>query len=321
MAAVVLPSLNLHWLPSIIANPNITLNPGQIASLSHLSGIGGGVGAGGGVGGIGGGAGVGGVGAGGIAPTPTSGAFIKLPTGAVVTQAGGIFQVPTGIASTPSYTGLQAGGGFTPQGSLQSSQLAIGTVIPVTQQSGHFESEVPGGSEKERTELENGLNRERQIMAESTTLIPPIRIPLSSTTIPSSYPSAVNMGLTPSAVNMGLTSSTAIPPAIVAAVPAIFKSMGEETEDQYMKEINAVISPKGIIFNITIHTVILSAFVFIALLTWFEVIRTWYDQTFDPTLGIRNVDLIFVRFWYAVFVTCIILILIYILYRWSKESK
>ncbi|MCJ7636685.1 MAG: hypothetical protein MUO21_04280, partial [Nitrososphaeraceae archaeon] len=61
------------------------------------------------------------------------------------------------------------------------------------------------------------------------------------------------------------------------------------------------------------------AFVFIIILTWIEVLRTLYDQTFDPLLGVRNIKEVYIRFWYAVFISSIMLILIYILHRWSKE--
>lgn len=91
--------------------------------------------------------------------------------------------------------------------------------------------------------------------------------------------------------------------------------------EREMSELETAISPKGIIFNITIQTVIISALIFVLMLTWFEFVRTWYDETFDPTLGVRNVNSIVVRFWYAIYITCFVIVIVYGLYRWAKSTE
>lgn len=245
MAVISIPSLNLHWLPSIIANPNLNFSPAQ------------------------------------------------LPTA--------ISRVPLGyqpVSPTPDITSVSPGGAAIPKVPTQATGININRVVSLAprlkpQESAHFESEVPGGSEKSTVAIRrnNISNLETATLSEENRLLLPA------------------------------VEEAQVVPAVTSEVGTIIASREamEDARNDYVKEIDEIISPKGVIFNITIQTVILSAFVFIALLAWFEVIRTWYDQTFDPTLGLRNVDQIFVRFWYAVFITALIIILIYILHRWSKS--
>ena len=68
----------------------------------------------------------------------------------------------------------------------------------------------------------------------------------------------------------------------------------------------------------TIETIIISAFIFIGILTWFEFLRTLYDNVFSAT-GEHNYRLIYNRLWYAIFITALVLILIYIVYRISDR--
>lgn len=74
--------------------------------------------------------------------------------------------------------------------------------------------------------------------------------------------------------------------------------------------------PHGRSSNITvsIETIILSALIFIGILVWFEFIRVWFDNVFtnQPT---HNFTIIWHRFWYAIFITALVLVLLYIVYR------
>jgi hypothetical protein len=302
-AAAILPSLNLHWLPSIIANPNIAVNPSQLSTLAAKLSPGTPVGT----------------------PSATPNAppstavpisapigsaiptspGILLPSGKIVTASGGIYGQTPGVQMTNVYTGPGLGSVY----GASSFPQAASTLQLTPQESAHYESDVPGGSEKESPP--NGNNRRMEMAklesAEAATLLPAIRIPTAAPTMQVQKLSQINFPVTTGA-------------GTVIAAEEVTKSTEELEDERIYKEVQSVISPKGIIFNITIHTVILSAFIFIAILAWVEVIRTWYDQTFDPTFGIRNIDLIFTRFWYAVFITCLVIIFVYILHRWSKSS-
>lgn len=307
MVASILPSLNLHWLPSVIANPNLTINPAQISTIGSKLAVTAPV-------------------VPSVAATPAgipiqntaiSGPVLSLPSGAVITSAGGIYQTPVGSLGGPAtpVSPVLRSVPITPTGQIAVPQI-VSTIQLKPSESAHFESEVPGGSESEPTKKEM-LTEASIIAPAAATVIPGIRVPTPGDL--NSIPSTNVSNYIPTPTEYA---------SIIASLPTIshkkemqekYKSEDEIAEDKYIKEIEEVISPKGIIFNITIHTVILSAFIFICLLAWFEVLRTWYDQTFDPTLGVRNVNMIFVRFWYAVFITCLIIIFVYILHRWSKS--
>lgn len=68
--------------------------------------------------------------------------------------------------------------------------------------------------------------------------------------------------------------------------------------------------------TVSIETIILSALIFIGILSWFEFLRSWYDNVFLIE-GEHNFRLIWNRFWYAVFITSVVIVLVYILYRVS----
>ena len=70
--------------------------------------------------------------------------------------------------------------------------------------------------------------------------------------------------------------------------------------------------------TVSIETIILSAVIFIGILSWFEFLRSWYDNVFSFD-GTHNFGLIWNRFWYAVFITAVVIILIYIIYRISTR--
>jgi predicted MFS family arabinose efflux permease len=72
-------------------------------------------------------------------------------------------------------------------------------------------------------------------------------------------------------------------------------------------------------FTITIEIIIISAFIFIAIFTWFEFIRSWYDNVFNTGPG-HNFNAVYVRLGYAIFITALALVLIYIVYRIYNPS-
>lgn len=69
---------------------------------------------------------------------------------------------------------------------------------------------------------------------------------------------------------------------------------------------------------ISIETILMSGLIFIGLLSWFEFLRSWYDNTFAIN-GIYNMRAVIQRLWYAIFVTALVLILLYVVYRISNR--
>ena len=102
-------------------------------------------------------------------------------------------------------------------------------------------------------------------------------------------------------------------PLIDSATYDIYKDVPEELTTRIRPHgtRESLISKRT--FTISIETVVMSALIFIAILSWFEFLRAWYDHTFDNE-PVHNVDLIFNRFWYAVFISSICIIIIYVLY-------
>ena len=70
-------------------------------------------------------------------------------------------------------------------------------------------------------------------------------------------------------------------------------------------------------FIITIETIIISALIFISILSWFEVFRVWYVTTFETTDP--DLSIIYFRFFYAISVTTLVLVLLYIIYHISAK--
>lgn len=66
--------------------------------------------------------------------------------------------------------------------------------------------------------------------------------------------------------------------------------------------------------TVSIETIVMSALIFIAILSWFEFLRSWYDNVFNID-GTRNYTAIYHRLWYAIFITALVIILLYIVYR------
>lgn len=66
--------------------------------------------------------------------------------------------------------------------------------------------------------------------------------------------------------------------------------------------------------TVSIETIVMSALIFIAILAWFEFLRVWFDNVFN-TDAQRNYNIIYHRLWYAIFVTALAIVLLYIVYR------
>lgn len=79
--------------------------------------------------------------------------------------------------------------------------------------------------------------------------------------------------------------------------------------------------PRGKVSSITvsIETVIMSALIFVAILAWFEFLRAWYDNTFDNR-PVHDYDIVYHRFWYAIFITALAIVLLYILLRVAGQE-
>ena len=81
-----------------------------------------------------------------------------------------------------------------------------------------------------------------------------------------------------------------------------------------------VLKPKNVKGNFSIPTVMAAAFIFIVIIAWFEVIRQFLEYAFaiDRELLYRRA---LANMIYAVVATVIVIILMFLLYRfWMKDS-
>jgi hypothetical protein len=109
-----------------------------------------------------------------------------------------------------------------------------------------------------------------------------------------------------------LEADAAMPDELIAAQQA----MGEEDEGD-----SAPVMPHGggggagasnAGLRLSIETILISALIFIGIFTWLEFVRTWYESTFAENGNLSN---IYYRFWYSIFVSALVIILLYIVYR------
>jgi hypothetical protein len=68
-----------------------------------------------------------------------------------------------------------------------------------------------------------------------------------------------------------------------------------------------------------IQRIIITAVIFFAILTWFEFLRTLYDAIFNITSDDHYPGIVAKRFAYAVFITAIAIVVVYIIYRTTTE--
>lgn len=66
---------------------------------------------------------------------------------------------------------------------------------------------------------------------------------------------------------------------------------------------------------IMIQKIIITAVVFIAILAWFEFLRTLYDAIFNTISNEHYSGIVFKRLVYALFITAVAIIIVYIVYR------
>lgn len=63
---------------------------------------------------------------------------------------------------------------------------------------------------------------------------------------------------------------------------------------------------------VSVEIIIISALIFIAILIWFEFLRVWYDNVFGND---GDFAIVWYRLVYAIFITALVLILLYVVYR------
>lgn len=71
--------------------------------------------------------------------------------------------------------------------------------------------------------------------------------------------------------------------------------------------------------TVSIETIIMSALIFIGILAWFEFLRTTYEVIFSID-GSQHYDYIFNRFGYAIFITVVVIVLLYVLFRFAEQN-
>lgn len=85
----------------------------------------------------------------------------------------------------------------------------------------------------------------------------------------------------------------------------------------YPRPPNSLLSERKTL-TISLETVVISAFLFLAILAWFEFLRVWYDVTFSPDRTTNDFTLVYIRFWYAIFITCLVIIIVYSILRFMN---
>jgi len=105
------------------------------------------------------------------------------------------------------------------------------------------------------------------------------------------------------AIGVGLVADAYVDVPDEIAVNAI------KAHDEHLPDIER----KPTSLTISIETIVMSAFIFIAILAWFEFIRTWFDTVFSAT-GEHHFNIVYNRLWYAIFITALALVSIYIVY-------
>ena len=89
----------------------------------------------------------------------------------------------------------------------------------------------------------------------------------------------------------------------------------ETVEDvDFLDEDDDVPRPRGPNIILSIETIIISALIFIGILAWFEFLRSWFDNVFNGQPQTNFVP-VWHRLVYAVFITALVLILLYVVYR------
>jgi len=91
----------------------------------------------------------------------------------------------------------------------------------------------------------------------------------------------------------------------------------DDTSDELSTQTPDMIEEKRPAFSVSIETIVVSALIFIAILAWFEFVRSWFDNTFDGK-AVHDLGLVYHRFWYAIFVSVLVVILIYVVYRFAN---
>lgn len=105
-------------------------------------------------------------------------------------------------------------------------------------------------------------------------------------------------------------------PSILSDVPdaPLFRE-ADISKGRLLEAENTAPKKMGLI-SLNIESIVISALIFIGIFVWLEFIRSWYDHTFiDPA----NFDLVYYRFCYAIFISALVLIFLYIVFRISDN--
>lgn len=71
-------------------------------------------------------------------------------------------------------------------------------------------------------------------------------------------------------------------------------------------------------FRINVATILVSALIFLSILAWFDFIQTTIYAYLDPDTTIDTVPS-YVKLWYAIFITFLVVILIALIYIYNKD--
>lgn len=107
--------------------------------------------------------------------------------------------------------------------------------------------------------------------------------------------------------------------AVVADTPDMYEGRlsGARDWDFYEKRIHERNEKSKKNITVSVETVIMSALIFIAVLIWFDFLRNLYNATYlseDET----KYKVVWASFFYALFITALNIVLIYMVYKLSE---
>lgn len=120
---------------------------------------------------------------------------------------------------------------------------------------------------------------------------------------------------------LGTLSTISAAQAEIDTIPSIYTDVPDPplVSEAKLRAPGEGLVPKRMgMISLNIETIIISALIFIGIFVWLEFIRTWFDHTFIDT---TNFDLVYARFWYAIFITALVLVFLYIVVRSFRESR
>lgn len=94
---------------------------------------------------------------------------------------------------------------------------------------------------------------------------------------------------------------------------------GEESESLLGMEVGELEINQDIKFRFNIATIIISAIIFLAILAWFDFMQTTFYVWLSPEVTDQLVAPS-VKFWYAILITFMVIILVYLIHYYTRQT-